>query len=399
MNPQISRLSEISAKNERMIIGLMSGTSLDGLDIALCRFQGHGTETKIRLERFETRPYSKAIKEKIRSIFARNQINFQQLCLLHPWLGLLQGGMVLDCLESWKISPESVDLIASHGQTVFHAPSWMHRDPLFGNATLQIGDPDHMAVKTGIITIGDFRQKHVAAGGEGAPLAAYGDYLLYRSRSENRVLLNIGGIANFTFLPAGGSVEAMFATDVGPGNTLIDAAVQKFFGQPFDPQGSIGRSGEVNTQLLTAMQSHPFFNIPLPKTTGPELFNLRFIESKLEETGIKTLSPAGLVASLTAFSATCIIQAIKELIRKHGPATIYLSGGGTHNPFLTGMVMDALPECKFDTTQSLGIDPDAKEAVLFAVLANETIAGDGNTFKGNTSGMPAVSMGKICLPA
>ena len=398
MNPQISRLSEISAKKERIIIGLMSGTSLDGLDVALCRFRGHGSRTKVRLERFETVPYSKAVKKEIRSVFARKQVNFQHLCLLHPWIGTLHGGMILDCLENWKISPESIDLIASHGQTVLHVPAWMHLNPKFGNATLQIGDPDHLAVKTGIITVGDFRQKHIAAGGEGAPLAAYGDYLLYSSTTETRVLLNIGGIANFTFLPAGGNIKSMFATDIGPGNTLIDAAVQKFFGQPYDPQGNIARSGEVSQQLLSALHSHPFFRIPLPKTTGPESFNLSFLESKLEETGIKTLSPAGLVASLTAFSATCIIQALKELMRSHYPFTVYLSGGGTHNPFLTGMVMDALPECKFDTTQSLGIDPDAKEAVLFAVLANETVAGNGAAFKGNRSGMPAVSMGKICFP-
>ncbi|QEC51531.1 anhydro-N-acetylmuramic acid kinase [Anseongella ginsenosidimutans] len=398
MNQQIQRLFEIASKKERLIIGLMSGTSLDGLDVALCHFQGHGRRTRARLEKFDTIPYDDEIKEEIRSVFARTEVDFQQLCLLHAWLGKLHGSMVLELLENWNISPASVDLVASHGQTVFHAPVWMHNKPKFGNATLQIGDTDHLAVRTGIISVGDFRQKHVAAGGEGAPLAAYGDYLLYSSAHENRVLLNIGGIANYTFLPAGGNVKTMFATDVGPGNTLIDAAVQKFFGRPFDPDGSIARSGEVNETLISALQSHPFFKIPLPKTTGPELFNLSFLDKKLEETGIKTLSPAGLVASLTAFAAACIVQEMKLLLEKYRPLTIYLSGGGMHNPFLTGMIIDALPDCKFDTTQSLGINPDAKEAVLFAALANETVAGNGATFKGNTSGLPAISMGKISFP-
>ena len=398
MNPQIRRLFEIGAKKERLIIGLMSGTSLDGLDLALCRFHGHGTRTRVRLEKFETIPYSDDMKKEIRTVFAKPTVDFQQLCMLHPWIGKQQGQMVLDCLKSWKISPKGVDLIASHGQTVFHAPAWMHKDPKFGNATLQIGDTDHLAVTTGIISLGDFRQKHIACGGEGAPLASYGDYLLYSSPDENRVLLNIGGIANYTFLPAGGNIKTMYATDVGPGNTLIDAAVQKFYDRPFDTDGSIARSGEVCEPLLSALQSHPFFHIPLPKTTGPELFNLGFLNEKLEETGIKTLSPAGLVASLTAFTAGCIIREMKILMKEFGKLNIYISGGGMHNPFLTGMVMEALPDCRFDTTQSLGLDPDAKEALLFAVLANEAVAGCGSTFRGNASQLPAISMGKISFP-
>lgn len=398
MNPQISSLHAIAEKEERLIIGLMSGTSLDGLDVALCRLQGHGKQTRVKLEKFETIAYGEDIKAEIRSVFARPQIDFQQLCILHPWLGKQQGLMVLDCLKTWGISPESVDLIASHGQTVFHAPAWMHHSPKFGDATLQIGDTDQVAVTTGIISLGDFRQKHIAAGGEGAPLAVYGDFLLYCSEKENRVLLNIGGIANYTFLPAGCNVEGIYATDVGPGNTLIDAAVQKLFNKPFDPEGSIGRGGRINESLLSALMDHPFFSDPIPKTTGPELFNFEYLEQVLGQTGIKALSPAGLVASLTAFSASSIVSSIRALLKTYGELNIYLSGGGMHNPFLTGMIMDALPTCKFDTTQSLGINPDAKEAVLFAVLANEAVAGKGETFEGNRSGIPAVSLGKISLP-
>ena len=388
----------IAEKEERRIIGLMSGTSLDGLDIALCRFRGHGLDTKVCLEKFETVSYEPDFKEEIRAVFAKPQVDFQKLCMLHPWLGKQHGLMVLDRLKSWDIPPASVDLIASHGQTVFHAPRWMHRDPRFGHSTLQIGDTDQIAVTTGIISLGDFRQKHIAAGGEGAPLAVYGDYLLYRSEHENRVLLNIGGIANYTLLPAGCNVRTVYATDVGPGNTLIDAAVQRLFNRPFDPDGSIARQGQIDESLLSALQAHPFFKEPLPKTTGPELFNVGYVEHILEQTGIKTLSPAGLVASLTAFSASCITTALKQLQEEYGDLIIYLSGGGIHNPFLVGRVMDALPACKFDTTQSLGINPDAKEAVLFAVLANEAVAGKEKVFEGNRCGIPAMSMGKISFP-
>src|SRR5690606_23325075 len=190
-------------RQERLIIVLMSGTSLDGLDVALCRFRGNGTETKVELVKFKTVPYDSEMKTRIKSVFAKKTIDFQLLTLLNPWIALLHGAMILDCLEEWKIEPGTVDLIASHGQTVFHAPKILHGLEDYPNATLQIGDGDHLAVKTGIITLSDFRQKHIAAGGEGAPLAMYGDFLLFSHPAENRILLNMGGIANFTWLPAG----------------------------------------------------------------------------------------------------------------------------------------------------------------------------------------------------
>lgn len=398
MNPEIRHLAEISEKDERLILGLMSGTSLDGLDLALCRLRGHGTDTQLQELQYETVAYNEEIKDAIRTVFARKQADLQRLCLLHPWLGVQHGKMVMQFLKDRDISPANVDLIASHGQTIFHSPAWMHRQPGFGNATLQLGDSDHIAVETGIISLGDFRQKHLAAGGEGAPLAAYGDYLLYRSDKEHRVLLNIGGIANYTLLPAGGDVSTLIATDTGPGNTLIDAAVQKFYDRPFDTDGRLARSGRVNEPLLAALRQHPFFDMPPPKTTGPELFNLRFLQDSLEKTGTKTLSPADLLASLTAFTASCIIQSLGEARKRLGTLDIYLSGGGMHNTFLTEMISRGLPGCKFDTTQRLGVHPDAKEAVLFAVLANEAVAGSGSTFRGNRSGLPAISMGKISLP-
>lgn len=216
MNPNLDHLFTIAQKPQRRIIGLMSGTSLDGLDVALCRLEGSGAATQVQVEQFATVPYTEAVKTEIRRVFAKSTIAFEHLCLLNPWLGLLHADMVLDCLRTWQIAPQQVDCIASHGQTVFHAPRSQHGKPDFPNATLQIGDGDHVAVRTGILTISDFRQKHVAAGGEGAPLAVYGDYLLFSKADEDRILLNMGGIANFTFLPGSLDVGAMFSTDVGP---------------------------------------------------------------------------------------------------------------------------------------------------------------------------------------
>ena len=175
MNKNLHKLYNIASKESRMIIGLMSGTSLDGLDVALCRFSGNGSETRIELIDFDTIPYNNHFKDEIRSVFSKRSVDLEKVCLLNGWVAQQHAAMVLQCLQKWNINPESVDLLASHGQTIYHAPKLLHQQDNFGNATLQIGDGDQLAVSTGIITISDFRQKHIAAGGEGAPLAVYGD--------------------------------------------------------------------------------------------------------------------------------------------------------------------------------------------------------------------------------
>ena len=250
MNLNIERLHKIANKNERLIIGLMSGTSMDGLDVALCKFSGSGAETSIKILNFETVLFDEDVKIEIRKIFAKKTIEFQDLCLLNPWIGNLHGEMVVNCLKKWNIQPENVDLIASHGQTVFHSPKILHGLDKFSNATLQIGDGDHIAVKTGIITLSDFRQKHCAVGGEGAPLAVYGDYLIFSKKGEDRILLNIGGIANFTFLPGNLNPNEVFATDTGTGNTLIDAVMDDRFDLPYDENAKIASMGNVNLKVL-----------------------------------------------------------------------------------------------------------------------------------------------------
>ncbi len=227
MNKNIANLYHIASKPNRIIIGLMSGTSVDGLDIALCVFSGTGIDSHIELKKFETISYNKDFKEEISSVFSKKMVDLERLCLLNAWVAVQHGEMILSCLKKWNTNPREVDIVASHGQTIFHAPKSLHGNSKFGNATLQIGDGDHLACKTGIITISDFRQKHIAAGGEGAPLAAYGDFLIFSKKDENRIMLNIGGIANFTFLPGNINADEVFCTDTGPGNTLMDAFVQQ----------------------------------------------------------------------------------------------------------------------------------------------------------------------------
>jgi anhydro-N-acetylmuramic acid kinase len=247
MNTQIEKLFKMAASDKRWIIGLMSGTSLDGLDIALCLISGAGVNTKVEVKHFKTINYSNEIKEKILTVFAKKVISFEALTLINPWLAKIHSEMILSTLSEWHVKPSEIDIIASHGQTVFHSPFRLHKNKEFGNATLQIGDGDHIAVHTGIITVSDFRQKHIAAGGEGAPLALYGDCLLFNEIGIPTILLNIGGISNFTYLPGTNNFDGALVTDTGPGNTLLDAVVKQFYPHlSFDVDGEIASSGKIN---------------------------------------------------------------------------------------------------------------------------------------------------------
>lgn len=402
MNKNILSLYEIAQKPSRIIIGLMSGTSLDGLDVALCEITGSGQNTKVTLKEFETLPYAESTKEAIRKVFAKKQIDFPYLAILNEQLGFWHAKLILDCLKKWKIASNTVDLIASHGQTVMHMPSHLHQNENGPNATLQIGDGDHIAVQTGIITLSDFRQKHVAAGGEGAPLAVYGDYFLFGTSTENRIMLNLGGIGNFTFLPQNQNPEQVFVTDTGTGNTLIDAWVKRCFPDlDFDKDAQLAQKGTVSILLLEALKNHPFFKSPFPKSIGPELFNIQYVLDALSKSQTQQLAVEDVLATLTRFSAETVAEAIQFCINQQYDSnekyTVYVSGGGMHNPLLMKHLASLLPSIAFQKTDDLGINGDAKEAILFAILANETLVG-GTTNFGNKQGVPSVSMGKISFP-
>jgi anhydro-N-acetylmuramic acid kinase len=393
LNKNLQKLFEIAQKQEKIGIGLMSGTSLDGLDIALCRFTGNGLKTQFELLKFITIPYNEDFKAAIQAIFARKDADLEKVCLLNAQIGIFHGELVLQALGSWGIKPDEVAFIASHGQTIYHAPKSLHHLPGYPNATLQIGDGDHIAVKTSILTISDFRQKHIAAGGEGAPLALYGDVLLGTKAGENRILLNIGGIANLTFLPADGDYANILCTDIGPGNTLIDAACRKYFNQPYDVDSRIAFSGKVNEPLLNALLNHPFFSEPTPKTTGPELFNLSYLENAQQKSGILSASPEDIICTLSEFTAKSIGSFILQNF-KADDIKIFTSGGGARNIYIIEHLKKALPNTSIADTSSLGIDPDAKEAILFALLGNEALSGEPLTIGNN----PAVLMGKFSFP-
>lgn len=399
MNKNIAQLLAVSAKAERTIIGLMSGTSVDGLDVALCRFSGTGLDTRLKLEKFRTISYDKDYKDEIASVFSKKLVELEKVCLLNGWVAEQHAAIILDCLREWNIPATEIDIIASHGQTIFHAPRSLHGNSKFNNATMQIGDGDHMACRTGITTLSDFRQKHIATGGEGAPLAAYGDFLIFSKRNENRIMLNIGGIANFTFLPGSLDADEVFCSDTGPGNTMMDAYIQsRYPGRYFDENAGIASRGQITETLLAALKDHPFFDQPFPKTTGPELFNLGYLHDAMQRSGTGDASEEDILATLNRFSSDTITSAIKKCLESGKEYQFYVSGGGMHNPLLVKNISDQLPGCAFKSTQELQVDPDAKEAVLFAVLANEAICGSGISFGKGRNGIPNVSMGKISFP-
>uniref|UniRef100_UPI0030F3D12C anhydro-N-acetylmuramic acid kinase n=1 Tax=Paraglaciecola sp. TaxID=1920173 RepID=UPI0030F3D12C len=309
--------------------------------------------------------------------------------------------MINQCLAKWQIKATDIDAIASHGQTIYHCPLRQHGLSEFGNATLQIGDADHLAVTTGIITVADFRQKHIAAGGEGAPLAVYGDYLFFTSRQENRILLNMGGIANLTYLPLTADSSAVFSSDIGPGNTIMDAYVQRYFAPlHYDKDSAIARQGKVNSALLDALQQHAFFALNFPKTTGPEVFNLDYLVDAQQRSSTQSLVHEDVLASVNFFSAKIIANAINDCAANLGDFSVYASGGGIHNPLLMEHILSLCPRISvIQDTGKLGINPDAKEAVLFAILANECLVGGQQPFGNAAQGIPNVTMGKISFPA
>jgi anhydro-N-acetylmuramic acid kinase len=397
MHPNIQHLYEIANKPTRKVIGLMSGTSLDGLDIALCTITGAGKATKVKLDEFITVPYTPDLKEKLLTVFSQKTVSLEQLCVLNPWLALQHVSMINHSLQQWGVDAAQVDLIASHGQTIYHAPKSLHPNDAFGPATLQIGDGDHIAVATGIITVSDFRQKHIAAGGEGAPLSLYGDYLLCAHETENRILLNIGGIANFTILNANSSLEQVFSSDTGPGNTLMDAYTRKYFeGLAYDKDGIIAKSGKINEPLLQSLKSDSFFSVAFPKTIGPELFNLDYIIQAQMALGTM-LSHEDVLATLNMFTAQTISEAINKVVGDQSVYTMYISGGGMHNHLLMEHLKQLLPSITIKSSMEIGILPDAKEAILFALLGNEAVAGTPLLAGGNATKV-ATTMGKISFP-
>jgi anhydro-N-acetylmuramic acid kinase len=382
MNKHLSQIYTASQKPVIKIIGLMSGTSLDGLDIAYCEC----SVDNIEVLHFQTIPYPDLFAEKLKAVQSKWDADVSAICRLNAESGRYFGDLVLEFMKEFNISREEVDVIASHGQTIFHKP-----DPDF-SSTLQIADADHISLITSIPVISDFRQKHVAAGGEGAPLAGFLDEALFRDTEVNRILLNLGGIANLTWLPALNSGDEVITTDIGPANTLINEAMSKYFGKPFDRDGEVASSGTVHTGLQKYILLDPFFRASFPKSTGQEVFNLSLIEMLMESHGIE-INPADLISTLTSVTSKSISRALDTIVCGK-EFELFISGGGMYNQELMKMLKDDVEGATFRSFEALTTIPaDAKEAALMAYLAFKMLQGETVSVNGKK-----VTLGKISLP-
>ncbi|MDR2552082.1 MAG: anhydro-N-acetylmuramic acid kinase [Treponema sp.] len=389
-------LEKLIAKPKRIALGLMSGTSLDGMDAALLEIEGTGLALKVNLLDFLTVPYDEALRRVLTDAVQGERGGSRLICGLNALLGDIAAEAAAALCQKAGLPPESVDFAGSHGQTVYHQSE---ADPLAGRmvrGTLQIGEAAVIAEKLGCIVVSDFRVRDIAAGGQGAPLVPYTEYLLYRHPDRTRALQNIGGIGNVTLLPAGSGPEAILAFDTGPGNMIIDAAAQTLLGERFDPAGRFAARGRPDPGLLASMfaQDQAYLDQAPPKSTGRERYNQDYIARFLRQAQGKNLSPWDILATATRYTAETIAQGIRRFCTPF-PQELYISGGGVHNNTLMSALQTLLLPCAVHPGDALGVPPDAKEAAAFAVLANETLHGLCNNAPSATGAAHAVVMGKI----
>jgi anhydro-N-acetylmuramic acid kinase len=380
----------------RRIIGLMSGTSADGVDVAVVDVQGHGLSTRFRMKAHEAVPYSRNVRRLILSFLNARGISVAEISQLNFLLGNLFAEAVLRCCRRHNISLRSVDLIGSHGQTVYHQAL---RSPFGGRpiaSTLQLGEAAVIAERTGITTISDFRVRDVAAGGTGAPLVPFVDYLILRSRTKSRVALNIGGIANVTIIPRRGRLAQLLAFDTGPGNMMMDAAVlirsqEKL---SFDRDGALATQGRVISSLLRQLLKHPFYRKHPPKAAGREQFGIEYTEKILQ--GVRSAGVEDLLATFAELTVRTIVSSLDRYARTCVPLDeLIVSGGGARNFFLMSRLQCLLPGSRVMTSSEVGIDLDAKEALAFAILANETWQHHPANVPSVTGARRPVILGKI----
>lgn len=394
----MNRLLKLQKKKKKLVIGLMSGTSADGIDAALVEIEGSSFKTKFKELYFNTYPYPKGLKEFIFKNSLKEESNVEDICCLNFLIGKLFAKAAINVCKDYGISIDKVDLIGSHGQTIHHLPN---EKRLFGEkirATLQIGDPSVIAKLTGVPTVGDFRVGDIALEGQGAPLVPYFDFLVFRSSRVNRALLNIGGISNVTLLKKNCSIDDVIAFDTGPGNMLIDYLVKKFFRKKFDRNGEIAKKGKVDNKLLKKIFYYDSFaKQKPPKSTGREFYNEKFINLILSRiNGIRKIDIITTFTEYTAFVNFYNLQ--KFILPESNIKELIVSGGGANNEYLMQSLKNYFgPDIIVKKVESNLLSANSKEAVCFAILANETISEHPTNLPRVTGANSKTILGKICL--
>ncbi|USK99250.1 anhydro-N-acetylmuramic acid kinase AnmK [Bacillus tropicus] len=379
------------------IAGVMSGTSLDGIDVALVRIEGSGVDSKVKLIHFTTVPFRNDIKSEIQQALSIENSNVQLICSLNFKLGLCFANAVKEICKEANFSLEQLDLIGSHGQTIYHQPK---PEGNMISSTLQIGEPAVIAYETNTTVISNFRTMDMAAGGQGAPLVPYSEVILYRDPSKNRLLQNIGGIGNVTVIPSQKSDQNVIAFDTGPGNMIIDEVCQRLFQLPFDQNGGISEQGEVVDEILTYCMNHPFLKMNPPKSTGREQFGEEFVSELLKR--YEKHSKENILTTVTMFTASSIVHHYKEFILPYYEIDeVILGGGGSYNDTLVEMIRYGLKDekCTIFIQEDIGYSSEAKEAIAFAILANETYHRNPSNVPSATGAKKSVVLGNVTYPS
>ena len=382
-----------------LVLGLMSGTSADGIDVALARISGAPPNLRAKLLGHTGLPFPARVRNEILRVAEGGKVTPGELSQLNFRLGKIFAQAVQTACRRFRVPAPRIGLIGSHGQTVFHQGRPI---AFLGNvtaSTLQIGEPAVIAARTGITTVGDFRPADLALGGQGAPLVPYVDYLLYRHAQLGRVSLNLGGIGNITVLPAGAKSAQVFAFDTGPGNMLIDALVRHFSHgrQRYDEDARLALAGRSTPALLDEMMRDPYLRLPPPKSTGREYYGHAYVRKLLAAARRRRARPADLIRAATIFTALSVVDALNRFVQsKTKVHQLIVSGGGAHNPLILAQLAAALPDIEVLPSSRLGVPEDAKEAFAFALLAYEAFHRRPANLPSATGARGPAILGKIC---
>ena len=371
-----------------LAVGLMSGTSLDGIDAALVKIEGSGKNTNVKLIDFLTLPMKDELKRNIKAACSLTESNVELICSLNFSLGYAFADAVLALCKKAGVSTKDLDFIASHGQTIYHLPKAGEHTT---RSTLQIGEAAIIAYQTNTKVISNFRVMDMAAGGEGAPLVPYSEMMLYAKPRRVVALQNIGGIGNVSVLPGTDSIDDIYAFDTGPGNMMIDEACQQLLSLPYDDHGHISAKGNIIKPLLNELLQHPYMAKQPPKSTGREAFGQSFVNELLQR--YQNDDPYDIIATLTSFTAQSIAYHYKTFIG-HVDEMI-IGGGGAHNDTLVNELRKLLPETEILLQEDVGYSSDAKEAIAFVILGNETLHGHFSNVKSATGASASVILGTI----
>jgi len=378
------------------MVGLMSGTSADGVDAVLCEIAGSGPGVRAKALHIATVEYPRAVRTLLLGDLRR--LDAEEVCRLNFLIAEVFSEAAQKCIREAGISPHEVSAISSHGQTLTHFPRPDH-PALPVRATLQVGDISVIAQRTGILTVGDFRPADMAQGGQGAPLVPYVDFVLLGHPTLGRVVQNIGGIGNCTYLPPACSAEDVIAFDTGPGNMVVDALMSLLTGgeKTMDKDAAMALSGTPDESLLERLLDHPFFKLTPPKSTGREEFGIQYSRTLWE--GSLKMSGPDIIATASELTVASIVRAYRDFILPRGPLDqVIVGGGGARNPYFVKRLGEELAPSRIMTHEDVGIPGQAKEALAFAVLGNELLMGHTNNIPSATGAKKPVVAGKIALP-